>query len=173
MGKTKRIVQSAVLISLALALSYAERFIPLQFLIPLPGVKLGLANVVTLIALYLLGGKSAFVILFLRCVLGSVFGGGITGLAFSLTGGILAMSVMALCKKIPLFSVYGVSVLGAAAHNIGQILAAMVLMHSVYIGAYLSYLLVVALFTGCATGAACAGVLNILKNVNNYGGTKL
>ena len=60
MSNTKRLVQSAVLIALALALSYTERFIPLQLLIPLPGVKLGLANVVTLIALYLLGGKTAF-----------------------------------------------------------------------------------------------------------------
>jgi heptaprenyl diphosphate synthase len=59
-----------------------------------------------------------------------------------------------------------VSILGAAAHNVGQILAAMVLMHSVYIGMYLSYLLLVALFTGFATGAACAGVLRILKTVN-------
>lgn len=169
MGDTKRIVQSAVLVALALALSYVERFIPLQMLIPLPGVKLGLANVVTLIALYLLGVKSAFAILTLRCVLGAVFGGGITGLMFSLTGGILAMSIMSLCKNVPFLSVYGVSILGAAAHNIGQILAAMVLMNSIYIGMYLSYLLIVALFTGFATGAACAGILRILKTVNISG----
>ena len=166
MTNTKRIVLSAALVSLALAFSYIERFIPLQMLIPLPGVKLGLANVVTLIALYLLGTKSAFAILILRCFLGSLFGGGITGFLFSITGGLLSMTVMALCKNAPLLSVYGVSILGAAAHNIGQILAAMVLMHSVYIGMYLSYLLVVALFTGFATGAACAGVLRILKTVN-------
>lgn len=166
MNSTKHIVQSAVLVSLALALSYAERFIPLQMLIPLPGVKLGLANVVTLIALYLLGGKSAFAILILRCILSSVFGGGITGLLFSLTGGILSMSVMALGKKLPFLSVYGVSILGAAAHNAGQVLAAIVLMQSVYIGVYLSYLLIVALFTGFATGAACTGVLRILRTVN-------
>lgn len=165
MRNTKRIVQSAVLISLALALSYTERFIPLQLLIPLPGVKLGLANVVTLIALYLFGGKTAFTILVIRCVLGSVFGGGITGLLFSLTGGVLAMSVMALSKNLPFLSIYGVSILGAAAHNVGQILAAMVLMHSVYIGLYLAYLLIVALFTGFATGAACAGILRILRTV--------
>lgn len=166
MGNTKRLVQSAVLVSLALALSYTERFIPLQLLIPLPGVKLGLANVVTLMALYLLGTKSAFVILILRCVLGAVFGGGITGLLFSLTGGLLAMSVMALSRKMPFLSVYGVSILGAAAHNVGQILAAMVLLQSVYVGAYLSYLLAVALFTGFATGGAVAGVLRILQAVN-------
>ena len=66
-------------------------------------------------------------------------------------------------KNVAFLSVYGVSILGAAAHNIGQILAAMVLMNSVYIGMYLAYLLIVALFTGFATGAACAGVLRILS----------
>ena len=165
MRKTKRLTLCAILIALALALSYTERFIPLQMVVPLPGVKLGLANIVTLLALYLMGPKAAVAILIPRCVFGAVFGGGITGLAFSLTGGLLAMCVMALAKKLPFFSVYGVSILGAAAHNAGQILAAMVLMNSVYIGAYLPYLLVVALFTGFATGAACAGVLRALKAV--------
>jgi len=166
MSKTKRLTLCAVLIALALALSYTERFIPLQMIVPLPGVKLGLANIVTLIALYLMGPKAAFAILIPRCIFGAVFGGGITGLAFSLTGGLLAMCVMALAKKLPVFSIYGVSILGAAAHNIGQILAAMALMNSVYIGAYLPYLLVVALFTGFATGAAGAGVLRVIKTVN-------
>ena len=76
------------------------------------------------------------------------------------------MVTMIMAKKSPVFSVYGVSILGAAAHNIGQILAAMVLMNSVYIGAYLPYLLAVALFTGFATGAAVAGVLRALKSAN-------
>ena len=166
MHKTKHLTLCAILIALAMALSYTERFIPLQMIVPLPGVKLGLANIVTLIALYLMGPKAAFAILIPRCIFGAVFGGGITGLMFSLTGGILAMLTMTLAKKVPVFSIYGVSILGAAAHNVGQILAAMVLMNSSYIGAYLSYLLVVALFTGFATGAAGAGVLRILKAVN-------
>ena len=168
MGKTKRLTLCAVLIALALALSYTERFIPLQMVVPLPGVKLGLANIVTLIALYLLRPKDAFAILVPRCILGAVFGGGITGLLFSLTGGVLAMATMTLARKVPFFSVYGVSVLGAAAHSVGQILAAMVLMHSVYIGAYLSYLLIVALFTGTATGIAAAGILRTFKAVNIF-----
>lgn len=164
MKKTRKLTLCAVLLSLALALSYLERFIPLQMVIPLPGVKLGLANIVTLIALYLLGTKAAFAILVPRCIMGAVFGGGITGLLFSMTGGLLAMSVMALCRRIPCFSVYGVSVLGAAAHNIGQILAAMVLLESVYVGAYLPYLLLVAIATGMATGTAGARVLKIIGN---------
>lgn len=166
MTKTKRLALCAVLIALALALSYTERFIPLQMVIPLPGVKLGLANIVTLVALYLLGPKAAIAILIPRCIFGAVFGGGITGLAFSLTGGLLAMLVMIFSRKIPFLSVYGVSILGAAAHNIGQILAAMVLMNSVYIGAYLPYLLAVAIFTGFATGAAGVGILRACKAAN-------
>ena len=162
MGKAKQVSLCAVMIALALALSYTERFIPLQLVIPLPGIKLGLANIVTLVALYIFKTKYAYMILIPRCILGAVFGGGITGLLFSLWGGVLALAVMAQAKKCRLFSVYGVSILGAAAHNIGQILASMVLMNSVYIGSYLPYLLVVAVLTGLVTGGACAGVLAVL-----------
>lgn len=162
MGKAKKIALCAILTALALALSYMERFIPLQLVIPIPGFKLGLANIVTLTALFLLKTKYAFAILAVRCILGAVFGGGITGLAFSLCGGLLAMTAMALIKKTNLFSVYGVSVLGAAAHNVGQILAAMVLMNSVYVGAYLPWLLLVGIATGLLTGGICAGVLRAM-----------
>lgn len=162
MKKTKKLTTCAVLISLALALSYMERFIPLQMVIPLPGIKLGLANIVTLIAIYYLDLKSAYAIVFIRCLMGAIFGGGVSGLLFSLTGGLISLTVMLLAKKMSCFSIFGVSVLGAATHNIGQILAAMLLMRSVYIGAYLPYLLIVALFTGYATGLASAGVLKVI-----------
>ena len=162
MNKTRRLAFCAVLISLALVLSYIERFFPLQMVIPLPGIKLGLANIVTLIALYLMGAKSAYVILALRCLMGSVFAGSVTSFIFSITGGTLSMIVMASAMGAPFLSVYGVSILGAAAHNIGQIIAAMAVMQSVYIGAYLPYLLIVAILTGFATGAAASGVLKVL-----------
>lgn len=165
MKQAKQISFCGVLIALALALSYTERFIPLQLLIPLPGIKLGLANVVTLVALYMLRGRYAAAILLCRCFLGAVFGGGFTALMFSLCGGALALTAMLLSQKSGLFSVFGVSVLGAAAHNIGQILAAMVLMNSLYILAYLPYLLLVSIFTGVLTGGLCAGVLRILPKV--------
>lgn len=165
MNRTKKMTLAAVMISLALALSYTERFIPLQLVVPLPGIKLGLANIVTLIALYLLGEKSTYAIVVLRCLMGAIFGGGISGLLFSMTGGLLAVTVMTIAKRIPCFSVYGVSILGAAAHNVGQICAAMLLMQSVYIGAYLPYLLIVALFTGYAIGGASAGVLRVLGSL--------
>lgn len=151
------------MIALALALSYTERFIPLQLIIPLPGVKLGLANIVTLVALYLFKTRWAYGILIPRCILGAIFGGGITGLLFSLTGGLLALSVMAAAKRIPWLSIYGVSILGSAAHGIGQILAAMVLMHSVYIGGYLPWLLLAGIVTGFLTGAAGAGIIPVIQ----------
>ena len=165
MSKAKQIALYAVMVALALVLSYTERFIPLQRLVPLPGVKLGLANIVTLVALDLLSPKHGFFILVPRCILGAAFGGGFTGLLFSLVGGILALGVMTTAKRIRFFSVYGVSILGAAAHNLGQILTSMLMMQSVYVGAYLPYLLVVAIFTGFATGAACGGILRVLRGV--------
>lgn len=169
MGRTKKLTLCALMTALALALSYTERFIPLQMIVPLPGVKLGLANIVTLVALYLLGGKCAFAIVLLRCFLGAMFGGGITGFAFSVTGGVLAVAVMAAAARLPWLSVFGVSILGAAAHNIGQICAAMVLMQSVYVGAYLPYLLVVGLVTGFAIGSAGAGVIKGLSLAKRSG----
>lgn len=169
MGKARNISLCAILTALALALSYVERFIPLQLVIPLPGLKLGLANIVTLTALFLLKYRYAFAILVIRCILGAVFGGGITGLAFSLCGGLLALSVMVIGKRARGFSVYGISMMGAAAHNIGQILAAMVLMNSVYVGAYLPWLLLVGIATGLLTGGVCAGVLRVLSKVQAGG----
>ena len=163
--KTKSLALSAVLVAAALALSLAERAIPLNLLVPLPGVKLGLANIVTMFALYFLSGRQGFVILVLRCVLGSVFGGGLSGLAMSLTGGVLAYGVMALAKNWPVLSVYGVSILGAAAHNVGQVLAAGVLMGSVYTLYYLPFLLLTGLFMGLLTGTIAAYTFRALRQL--------
>jgi len=164
----RQLAQCALFISLALVLSYMERFFPLQMLIPLPGIKLGLANVVTLVALKLLGVRNAFLIVVLRSFLSAVFGSGIAGLAFSVTGGILSVFVMALAYRMPVFSVYGISILGAAAHNIGQICAAMILMQTVSIAAYLPWLLLTALVTGFATAAAAAGVLRVFEKMEDF-----
>lgn len=158
---TKQLARSALLVAAALALSYLERFIPLNLVVPLPGVKLGLANIVTMFALYTLEKRQAFAILVLRCFLGSLFGG-LSGLAMSLTGGVLAFWTMVLAKKLPLFSVYGVSLLGAAAHNLGQVLAASVMMGSVYTFYYLPFLLLTALATGLLTGTICAHTFRVL-----------
>lgn len=163
MKGTRKLTLCAVLIALAMSLSYMERFIPLDLVVPLPGVKLGLANVVTLMALYFLDTPTAFTVLILRCILNTPFSGSITALAFSLMGGTLALTVMALAKKLPFLSPYGVSVLGAAAHNTGQIMAAMLMLRSTYVIAYLPFLLAVSIVTGLITGSAAAGTFRVLR----------
>ena len=105
---------------------------------------------------------AAALILIARCLLGALFGGNLTALAFSLTGGLLSLLVMALAQRSRHLSVYGVSVLGAAAHSAGQILIATILMHSEYIIAYLPYLLLISTACGCATATVAAGVLRAL-----------
>ena len=147
---TKTITTCAVLAALALALSYLESFFPP--LLPLPGVKLGLANIVTVYALYALGASSALAILVVRCLLGSLFAGNASALLFSLLGGLAAMLVMIALHALPRLSVYGVSVGGAAAHNCGQVAAAMLTLGSAAPLAYLPFLLLVSLFTGALTG---------------------
>lgn len=155
----KKLARYAVLIALALGLSYMERFIPLELWVPLPGVKLGLANIVTLFALYDMGGRSAAAILLPRCLLGAVFGGSGMALLYSLMGGFLALGVMTLARRLPPLSVLGVSILGAAAHNCGQILAAMLVLRSVYIISYLPFLLFTSVATGFLTGSLTAASL--------------
>ena len=121
---TRQLTLCAVLTAMALALSYLENFFPLSLAIPIPGIKLGLANIVTLFALYALGPGQALLILVARCLLGAVFAGNMNALIFSLMGGVTAMLVMIGLSRLRHLSVYGVSVGGAAAHNCGQVAAA-------------------------------------------------
>lgn len=160
MNQTKRTALCGMLTALALALSLAERMIPLELLIPIPGVKLGLANVVTMFALLFLSPKEAYSILVCRVVLASLFAGSVTQLLFSLCGGVLALTTtwLLLHRHNRWFSFYGISAASAAMHNIGQILAAMLVMQSVDVIAYLPLLLISAIPMGFVTGA----VLDVL-----------
>lgn len=163
MKATKRLALCAVLTALALGLSTVESMFPITLLIPLPGVKLGLANIVTVFALYTLGAPSAVLILLARCFLGAMFAGNFNALLFSLLGGITAMVVMILLKKCRKLTLYGVSVGGAAAHNIGQIGAAIITLGSVNVLGYLPVLLVVSVFTGALTGFVSGLLQKALK----------
>lgn len=151
----------AVLIAVALTLSVFEAQLP----IPLPGVKLGLANAVTLFALYSLGVTDAAVILFCRCTLASVFGGGITALVFSFFGGAAAFAVMWLVKRLKVFSIYGVSIAGAAAHGAGQIFAACIMLGTLSAIYHLPFLLVSATFTGAITAFISQILISRLKKM--------
>ena len=137
-------------------LSYMESFFPLVLLVPLPGVKLGLANIVTLYALYAIGFPSALAILLVRCTLGALFAGNASALLFSLLGGLSALLVMALLSGAKKLSIFGVSIAGAAAHNCGQVCAALITLGSTAPLYYLPFLLLVSLFTGALSGLITA-----------------
>ena len=166
MKNTKQLTLAALLTALALALSWVERFIPFALFIPLPGVKLGLANVVTLFALCRLGAPMAFTVLAARVFLGALFAGNFSALLYSAMGGFLALAVMLLALRCRRFSIYGVSVLGAAGHNIGQVGAAMITLGSTSVLGYLPLLLLTGLLSGSLTGALTAGLFRAMDAVN-------
>ena len=159
---TKQLTLCAVLTAMALALSYLENFFPLSLAIPIPGIKLGLANIVTLFALYALGPGQALLILMARCLLGAVFAGNMNALIFSVLGGVTAMAVMIGLSRLKGLSVYGVSVGGAAAHNCGQVAAAVLTLSNTAPLYYLPVLLAVSLFTGALTGLVTACLIRAL-----------
>ena len=150
----RRLTRCAVLTALALAISVCEGLVPLSVLIPLPGLRLGLANLVTVYALCRLSGRDALGILVSRCLLGAGVGGNLTAPALSLSGGLLALGTMWLLLRVPGLSLFGVCIAGAAAHNTGQILAAMGVLASPAIAIYLAPLLAASVLTGAVTGAA-------------------
>ena len=152
----KALTQCAMLTALALGLSWTESAFPLSALIPLPGVRLGLANIVTLFALYVLGPSSALLILLSRCMLGATFAGNMNALIFSVLGGVSALACMTALTRWRRLSVYGVSIGGAAAHQCGQIAAAMLTLGNVAPLYYLPVLLFVSVFTGTVTGLIVA-----------------
>ena len=161
---TKNLALCAVLTALALGLSTLESLFPVSLAVPLPGVKLGLANIVTVFALYELGAAPALVILLARCGLGSLFAGNASALLFSLLGGLTAMLVMIGLKRCRRLSIYGVSIGGAAAHNVGQMAAAITLGNTMVLG-YLPFLLAVSLVTGTLTGFVSALLFRAMAHV--------
>ncbi len=163
---TRQLTLCAVLTAMALALSYLENLFPLSLAIPIPGVKLGLANIVTLFALYALGPGQALLILFSRCFLGAVFAGNLNALIFSLLGGAAAMGVMIALSRWRRLSVYGVSTGGAAAHGCGQVAAAVLTLGNPAPLYYLPVLLGVSLFTGALTGLIAACLFRALAHTD-------
>ena len=153
---TNALTRCAMLTALALGLSWMESAFPLSALIPLPGVRLGLANIVTLFVLYALGSPSALLILLSRCILGSTFAGNMNALIFSVFGGVTALACMVALSRSRRLSVYGVSIGGAAAHQCGQIAAAMLTLGNAAPLYYLPVLLFVSVFTGTLTGLIVA-----------------
>lgn len=160
--KTKKLVFMALLAAISLAIWVAEAQIPP--VVPVPGVKLGLANIVTLAAMALLGRREAAAVLAVRIVLGSVFAGSFSAILFSLAGGALAWAVMAATLRF--FSekqLWIVSVLGALAHNAGQLFAAVAVTRTPSLWWYGPALAAAGVVTGVFTGVAAVYLVKALR----------
>lgn len=155
--KAKKITQLALLTTIALIIFVIEMRIP--NIVPIPGVKLGLANIVTVYAMYHCTAKETLMVVLIRILLGSVFGGNVSAMLYSLSGALFCMTGMLLLRRvIDEKHIWICSVLGAVLHNIGQIAAAIVIMHTAAVITYLPFLLVSGCIAGAFTGL-CAQVL--------------
>lgn len=164
-SQTQRLTQLALLTAVALIIFIIEAQIPP--LTAIPGVKLGLANIITLVTLYSFGRRDALMVLLVRIVLGSVFSGQMLTLLFSLCGGLLCYAVCAvLYRRIPLQRLWLLSMIGAVCHNIGQLAAAAFVLDTMDVFWYLPLLLLSGLLTGCFTGLVAGAVLMRLSKSN-------
>lgn len=161
--KSKKIAIYGLLVALAFILSYIESLFPLA--IAIPGIKLGLANLVVIVAIYKLGVKEAFTLSIIRIILvGFTFGSPST-MMFSLVGGLLSWLLMVIFQKTKLFSMVGVSIIGGIAHNIGQIIVSILVLENINIIYYLPFLLVSGVITGGLIGILAAIIIKRLKSM--------
>ena len=158
----RRLTTNAILISMSLILFTLEGLFPPIFLPP--GAKLGLANVVTVVALYKLSEIDALIVLSARIFFAGIFAGSPTVIFFSMSGELLSLATMILFKRTNKFSVVGISASGGFFHNVGQILAAIFFMDSKKIFLYLPILGICGIFIGALIGLLCAIIMRGLKN---------
>lgn len=161
MKTSRKVSYGAMLVALAMILSYVESVIPINF--GVPGMKLGLANLVTVTGLYFLNPGEVFMIVVMRILLvGFMFGNGMS-ILYSLAGGVLSFVVMVLIKKRNGFSIAGVSIAGGITHNIGQVLVAACVVENLKIVYYLPALLISGTVTGMLIGILGGRILDIVK----------
>ena len=164
--KLKRKVFLSLCVTFSLVLSYVETLIP-PIWSAVPGIKIGLANIAVIFVLYRFGIFNAAMVSFLRLLLSTLLFGNPITFIYGFAGAVLSLSVMAVLRKIGVFSMIGVSVAGAVFHNLGQILTAMLLLETPALG----YYMIVLIFTGTISGifvGLCGAV--ILKRTEKTGG---
>lgn len=159
--KTRDMVLLSLLTAQAIVLHYIESFIP----VIAPGAKLGLANIMTIVTLYIFGTKYALMVSVIRILLGSLLSGNPMGILFGLAGGLLSLTIMAILKKYPkYFSLIGVSTAGAALHSLGQLITAALLYKTKGIlFTYMPILMLTSAITGYFIGFASNHIIIYLK----------
>ena len=152
----------SISVSLAMVLSFLESLVPP--LVAIPGVKIGISNIVSLFVLYSLGAPSAIFVSLVRVSLSSLLFGSFVSFIYSISGACLSLFVMICVKKLRFFSIIGVSVLGAVFHNVGQIIAAIAVMRTLAIAVYFPPLLVSGIIAGILVGLLSGLVLAKVKS---------
>ena len=150
-----------VLVALAFIFSYIEALIPLPFG-PFPGMKLGLANIVVVVVLYIAGAKGALAVSMVRVILVGFTFGNLNSMLYSLAGGLFSWLAMVLLKKTDRFGVTGVSVTGGVCHNLGQMLMATVMLGKA-LGYYYPFLCMIGAATGVVIGIVAGLITNRIK----------
>lgn len=164
-NKTRKIALMSLYISIALMLNIFENFLPTRYLVP--GAKLGLANVITMLSLITLGKRDTMMILFIRVLLGSIFGGGVSGFLYSVSGAIF--SFMSMTLVIALFkskiSMIGISATGAFFHSVGQVIMASMIIQNIRIFSYLPMLLFASIITGVFIGYTAKNTVEFMVRI--------
>lgn len=158
-----RVAYFGVFTALALMFSYIETMIPIQF--GVPGIKLGFANIMIVIMLYKSSAKEALLLSIVRIMLSGFLFGNLSSIIYSIAGGVLSLGIMTLLKKQGGFSVIGVSVAGGVSHNVGQLIAAMLVVETYQVGYYFPVLLVAGVLTGLGIGVVSQEVLKRIRNI--------
>ncbi|HJF95016.1 MAG TPA: Gx transporter family protein [Lachnoclostridium phocaeense] len=158
-----RVAYFGVFTALALIFSYVESLIPFQ--IGIPGVKLGLANLIIVIALYKMSLREAYLLSVTRVVLAGLIFGSMFSILYSLAGALLSLIVMALLKKSGGFSILGISIAGGVMHNVGQLIVAMFVVQTFSVSYYIPVLLIAGLITGLVIGIAADSMLRRLTGI--------
>lgn len=164
-NRTRMLVFVSVLVAQGMILSFIESMLPIPFIAP--GAKLGLANIVTLSAIYLLTFKQATAVVLLRVILTAATFGSLSSFLYSFAGGVFSLLIMAALLKVfrDEISLMGVSVAGAVAHNLGQLFVAAFIIRNILILTYLPILLIVAVPTGIFVGIVAKILIKYLKRI--------
>lgn len=162
--KTVQIARFGMFLALALVFSYLETCIPV--VIAVPGVKLGLANMITILFLYKTTIKKTFLFMSIRVLIAGILFSGVSGIIYSFVGGLFCISIMNVLRRFSCFSVLGVSMSGALFHNIGQIVVAIFVMENVHILYYLPILCILGTISGLVVGYLSFIILKRLHRVN-------
>lgn len=161
--KNKKVATLALLIALAMILSFVESQIPSFFAIP--GIKIGLANIAVVFALYKLDVSSAIVVSIVRVIILSFLFGSSLTLVYSISGAVLSLITMVIMKKSDLFSLVAVSIAGGVMHNVAQIIVACIILKSAAIRYYLPFLIISGILTGTVIGLISGKLTERIKTI--------